>query len=300
MSSYDSVTSSNISVGIVGAGGFIGSHLLGDLRKQNIYLRPFTREDSVLDKYNELNTDVNNLDVLIWAASGVNPYSAEQDHSKKYEELKYWEIVLKEISKKAPNLRIVYLSSGGCTYSGNDSPFRENSPAHGTNAYGHMKIQIESLLLKQNQANQILRLSNVYGPGQKIGRGQGVIAEWIHSAINENALRIYGPLESYRDYIYIDDVVWAIKEVVLREVKTNIYNVGSGEPVTLKSLYTIMNHYFAGSLSTLEMPQRSFDRLGYVLNIDKLLDETDWKQQVEIRAGVEQTIKFELMKRDKE
>ena len=300
MISYDSVTSSNIAVGIVGSGGFIGSHLLRDLRQQNISLRAFTREESVLDKYNELTSDLKKLDVLIWAASGVNPSSAEQDHSKKNEELKYWEIVLKEISKKAPNLRIVYLSSGGCTYSGNDSPFRENSTANGTNAYGQMKIQIESMLMDQIQAHQILRLSNVYGPGQKIGRGQGVIAEWIHSAINENALRVYGPLESYRDYIFVDDVVSAIKAIALREVKTGIYNVGSGKPVTLKTLYSIMNHYFSGVLSTEEMPQRNFDRLGYVLNIDKLVDETDWKQQVDVPNGVEQTIKFELMKRDKE
>jgi UDP-glucose 4-epimerase len=299
MSSDHSATSSKIAIGLVGARGFIGSHLLKDLGKPNIYLKAFTREDSVLDKNNELNSEIKKLDVLVWAASGVNPSSAEIDHIKKDHELEYWRIFLKELSIKAPDLRIIYLSSGGCTYSGNDSPFCENSTANGTNAYGQMKIQIETMLLEQNLTHQILRLSNVYGPGQRIGMGQGVIAEWIDSAIKENALRVYGSLESYRDYIFIDDVVSAVKEVALRELKGNIYNVGSGKPLTLKNLYSILSNFFAESLSIIEMPHRNFDRLGYVLNIDKIMDETNWKQQVDVHTGVEQTLKHELINRGK-
>jgi dTDP-D-glucose 4,6-dehydratase len=47
------------------------------------------------------------------------------------------------------------------------------------------------------------------------------------------------------------------------------------------------------------MPHRNFDRLGYVLNIDKIMDETNWKQQVDINTGVEQTLKHELINRGK-
>lgn len=288
---------SNMSVGIVGSEGFIGKHLLAEFQEGFQHIEHFSRIHTVLNSSQELNEKIANLDVLIWAASGVNPSVAAESPSKVNEELKYWRLLLDEISLKAKNLRLVFLSSGGCTYSDQDTYFSEKSVAEGTNAYGVMKVQIERMLLDRLSSSQILRLSNVYGPGQKIGKGQGVIAEWIHTALENNYVKAFGSLQSYRDYIYVSDVASAVKEIAINKTPQKLFNIGSGSALTLEDLFSVLNKQFDKKLTLLRMEHRSFDRLGYSLNCEEIFKQTSWKPKIDIHEGIDRTVRFELGQR---
>jgi nucleoside-diphosphate-sugar epimerase len=129
-----------ITVGIVGAKGFIGKHVFTDLSKEDFDLDIFARENSPLDRKHKSNKKIVIPDDLIWADSGVNPLVAENNIFKIDEELRYCALLLKEIAKKVPSLRIVYLNSGSGINSGQETPYLEKSIAKGTNAYGKMKL----------------------------------------------------------------------------------------------------------------------------------------------------------------
>ena len=57
----------------------------------------------------------------------------------------------------------------------------------------------------------IARVTNPYGPGQPSGRtAYGIINRWIHLALADEPLTVYGDGAQQRDYIHVDDVVAAL------------------------------------------------------------------------------------------
>lgn len=273
-------------VGIVGSEGFIGKSIEIHLRQKGFKIKTFTRKKSILDSFGNLSRELDDVNTLIWAASGVNPATAATDPSRIEEEVFYWKHFVELIRRNVPDLEVVFLSSGGCTYSGLDSPFTEQSIANGTNEYGLMKLQIEKLISGRIPRYKILRLSNVYGPGQKIGAGQGVIAEWLHSAQVDFNVKAYGSLKNYRDYLYISDLSNAIESLLVTNLNDNIYNIGSGRQTTLEDLFSVITSLVPGGLNLVELENRSFDRPGYVLNCEKFKFQTGWVNRVDLSEGV--------------
>jgi nucleoside-diphosphate-sugar epimerase len=140
-------------------------------------------------------------------------------------ELNEWKIFLKSCgSYLQSNQSIIFLSSGGCIYTAGAQSFSEEDEAFGANQYGRLKIAMENELIKSGLPNSILRVANVYGPNQPYGRGQGVIAEWIHSIQNSKEIRVYGELNSFRDYLFIEDLCFAIQLVIEHEGLEKIFN----------------------------------------------------------------------------
>ena len=62
----------------------------------------------------------------------------------------------------------------------------------------------------------MLRLSNVYGPGQRLGTGQGVVGYWFRALLDDDPIRLFGDPETIRDYVYVDDVAEAFRAAHLR------------------------------------------------------------------------------------
>ena len=49
------------------------------------------------------------------------------------------------------------------------------------------------------------RFSNLYGPGQNLGKLQGLISRLALSAVTRQPINIFVPLDTIRDYVYVDD-----------------------------------------------------------------------------------------------
>jgi UDP-glucose 4-epimerase len=112
------------------------------------------------------------------------------------------------------SVRVVAVSSGGTIYdTGNPPPYSEASPVRPSNAYGEAILAMETLLRDRWPNHVVLRASNAYGPGQPAQRGQGVIAHWFDSVLREQPIRMIGDPETRRHYLYIDDLVGALRSV---------------------------------------------------------------------------------------
>ncbi|MBA7490781.1 UDP-glucose 4-epimerase [subsurface metagenome] len=109
---------------------------------------------------------------------------------------------------------IVFASSGGTIYGeaeyfpiSEDYPFRPQSP------YGISKVAIEYYLdfyQKNNNLDYVsLRYGNVYGPRQDPYGEAGVIAIFIEKMLKGEIPTINGDGEYIRDYIYVEDVAQA-------------------------------------------------------------------------------------------
>jgi UDP-glucose 4-epimerase len=49
------------------------------------------------------------------------------------------------------------------------------------------------------------RLSNLYGPGQKLGKSQGLITQVCVQVLRRQPLTLYVPLDTIRDYLFARD-----------------------------------------------------------------------------------------------
>jgi nucleoside-diphosphate-sugar epimerase len=76
---------------------------------------------------------------------------------------------------------------------------------------------------------RILRLSNIYGPGDaRASTKKNAIQHMVTQLYNNQPIQLYeGGLVS-RDLLYIDDAVRAISLVLEKGEFNSVYNIGSG------------------------------------------------------------------------
>ncbi len=138
----------------------------------------------------------------------------------------------------------IYISSSrvyGFTYDKN-IVFNESSVNH----YNHLNLDFiydgskklaESLLFNySNNVNYnigILRLSNVYGKFNTLDDSTLIKKIIRFKKENKNNLEVNQNRNSKKDYIYIDDVVESIINIMLNIEKTDIYNLSSGNSYSL-------------------------------------------------------------------
>jgi UDP-glucose 4-epimerase len=231
-----------------------------------------------------------NIDRVVWAASKVNPVTAELHPDWCSEEFNFFTQFITCLRSTANlNVHLTFLSSAGCIYSGDDENFSETSVAIGTNAYGKLKRRMELALEESGLSHSILRISNVYGPGQPVGRGQGVIAEWINAINLGRPVRVFGNLGSTRDYIYLDDLTNAMLSTSDNKLQ-GIFNVGSGQSIELRELIRVLASVASKDLEIDYQDARSTDRIHFSLNISKIRTSSSWFPEISLETGIQSSL----------
>lgn len=139
-------------------------------------------------------------------------------------------------------------SSAGGVYGGSaNPPFDEESQPYPLGGYGHLKLAAETAARAFGIASGIPtligRITNLYGPGQRLDKVQGLISHLASSSLTGTPVKIFVPLDTVRDYFYVDDcadlIIRAVERLVVESkgaplVVTKI--LGSGQSVTIGSL----------------------------------------------------------------
>jgi len=143
------------------------------------------------------------------------------------------------------------ISSGGTVY-GPDAPTPtpESAPLWPISAYGVLKVASERYVAlharEHGLAADILRVANVYGPGEPHHGSQGLIG------VTRTALRsgwpvvVYGDGSVRRDFVHVDDVADAVVALARRPDGTRVLNVGSGRSESVLDVI----HMVARSIGT--------------------------------------------------
>lgn len=85
----------------------------------------------------------------------------------------------------------------------------------------------------------ILRLFNVYGPGQDMERmDQGIVSIFLNLVKKNSVIKIKGRKDRFRDLVYIDDVVNAFLHCLKkkRSIKNQIFNIGTGKKIFIHEI----------------------------------------------------------------
>lgn len=133
---------------------------------------------------------------------------------------------------------LFYSSSAGGVYAASTDapPFDERSPVGVLASYGAEKLKQEELFARVATSCGVDlvvgRLSNLYGPGQKLSKPQGLIAHVGHAALRQQPVSIYVPLDTIRDYLFAADAGRMVVEAV--ELKEKSRRAGGAPEATTK------------------------------------------------------------------
>jgi UDP-glucose 4-epimerase len=103
-----------------------------------------------------------------------------------------------------------FASSAGGVYAGVSAPpYDESSPVLPLAPYGRAKLDGEALVASWSQRtgmpSLIGRIANLYGPGQNLGKAQGLISQICRTHLTGQPLSIYVSLDTLRDYLFAPD-----------------------------------------------------------------------------------------------
>ena len=167
--------------------------------------------------------------LIIWAA-GADGVGERQDEG----EVESFTDFVRAISATSSlsNGKVVVCSSAGGVYGASPNPpFSVSSTIAASNPYGADKIAIETIAeadFPRSVTVHIARITNLYGPWP--GPRQGLVNRMCTAAATRKALQIYVPLDTVRDYIYVEDAAeLLLLEAVAADADRSLSLIGSGE-----------------------------------------------------------------------
>ncbi|WP_168916296.1 NAD-dependent epimerase/dehydratase family protein [Microcella flavibacter] len=184
---------------------------------------------------------------LYWCAgAGVTATSAESletevDVFRRF--LEHLESLPEAVRRRGT---VFLASSVGGAYAGAGSPpYDERSPTGALSPYGSAKLAMEAELAATSSRSGvrsfIARITNLYGPGQDLSKGQGLISTIARTYISNQPASIFVPLDTIRDYVYAPDcarvVVASVERTSLLPAGSSIVKViGSSQAVSIGAL----------------------------------------------------------------
>jgi len=195
-------------------------------------------------------------------------------------------------------MRFVYTSSFSVYGSSTKLLASESDPTYLLSNYAASKLLGENYTLIYNKNYEIatssVRYSNVYGYGQSPRNPYcGVLGKFVHNALTNEALSVFGDGEQTRDYTFITDAIDAtILAAVHPKALGDVFNVGTGVETSVNELAEIIANH-VGNVEVLNVPERDIDNIRRrSIDIEKIHQRLGWSPKVNIKKGIEKTLEW--------
>jgi len=298
---------------IFGSSGMVGSSLAKKLDLSNNFssVVPSSRKDTNLFSFEETLSKIEkeSPDFIVNCAAMVGGIVANNELRTEFiiNNLKINLNILESI-RKYKNIKMINLGSS-CIYPlGAEIPIKEDALMTGklepTNSpYAMAKlsaIEIGDSMTKQ-YGHKILNLmpTNLYGQNDNFDLNNshvipGLISRMYQSKLkNESSFNVWGTGKPLREFLHVDDLSNAIEFLIINNIDSGIYNVGSGEEISIFDLANKIKEVidFKGEIV--------FDTNFPDGNPRKLLDSSKlnslgWTPSIKLDEGLKQTYKWFL------
>jgi UDP-glucose 4-epimerase len=194
--------------------------------------------------------------------------------------------VMLEAARRHAVKRFVYVASSSCYGIPDVYPTPESTPADTRYPYALTKYLGEQLVLHWAQVYGFpavsLRFFNVYGPRARTSGTYGaVFGVFLAQLLAQKPLTIVGDGEQTRDFTFVSDVVDALVTAANSDKVGQVFNVGSGRPVSVNELVRQL-----GSPPTEHIPKRPGEPDCTWADISKIRRELGWEPKVDFATGV--------------
>lgn len=193
--------------------------------------------------------------------------------------------------------KIVFVSSGGTIYGiPHTLPIPEDHPTAPICSYGITKLAVERYLHLYHHLHGldycVLRAANPYGEHQRPTAPQGVISVFLHRALHDEPIEIWGDGRVVRDYVYIGDMVRALLQAMHPTGDARTFNIGSGHGLTLHEVVEAIEAVVGHQVPRTMKPARPVDVPANILDISRARAVLGWEPHVALADGIARTMRW--------
>jgi dTDP-L-rhamnose 4-epimerase len=167
-----------------------------------------------------------------------------------------------------------------------------------SSVYGATKLAQENILQSWCQSFgvdlSILRLQNVYGPGQSLFNSYtGIVTLFSNLARQGKQIPVYEDGRITRDFVFIDDVVSAI-EMTMQGKKSSViaYDIGSGQATTILDLARRIAAHYKAPEPHITGQYRNGDVRHASCDISRSISDLDWSPKWDLDSGLLRLFKW--------
>lgn len=172
------------------------------------------------------------------------------------------------------------------------SPHTEKIKEKPRGIYGKCKLQATKLLKNSiyNFPFVILRLYQVYGPGQKNDR----LIPYVINSCLENKKFPCTNGNQFRDFLYIDDFLRAVYLILKnKKCRREIFNIGYGKPQKIKTIIKYINKKIKlGKPQFGKIFMKPHEKFRIFPSIKKANKYLNWYPRINFDKGLDNTIKY--------
>jgi len=290
---------------VTGGAGFIGSHLVERLLQEEYLVTVLDNFSSGkrsnlahLGKAKNLTVqeaDVSNLPQITPFFKGVDwvfHLAALADIVPSIEKpLDYYRsnvhgtVSVLEACRQAGVKRLLYAASSSCYGIAKVYPTPETADISPEYPYALTKNLGEQLVLHWGKVYKlpvaVLRLFNVYGPRARTAGTYGaVFGVFLSQKLHGKPFTVVGDGTQTRDFTFVTDVVNAFVTAAGSDVKNEVFNAGSGKPVSVNRITELLGG------EVIHIPKRPGEPDVTHADISKIRNMLGWAPKVSIEEGV--------------
>lgn len=298
-------------IAVTGAGGFLGSRLLGALeghdvralvRKPVSFLRAAQQvEIDLLSGGPDLADALHGVSAVVHLA-GLNEVAAAADPDRALAETAVASRHVGTAARDAGVARLIYVSTvhvyGALLR--DDMDVTETLPPEPRSVYSVARLASEHLLQAgagDDVSTVVLRLTNAVGaPAHpSVDRWSLVAADLTRQAVRDGRLVLRSSGAQWRDFIVLADVCRIIDACAAGAAAAGTYNLASGRPLTVRGLAELVQERFevaTGSRPPLEAPAHEGPRpRAYRVSTDAL-SSRGVEASTPLAEGIDELVRF--------
>jgi UDP-glucose 4-epimerase len=206
--------------------------------------------------------------------------------------------LLEAVRHCRPDARVVFpgsrLQYGRCE----TLPVTEDHPQRPTSIYGVHKMLGEHYHRlyydTYGLATTVLRISNPYGPHQdRPGASYGIVGTFLRRAARNEAITVYAPGTQLRDYVFIDDLTALFETAATHPVAAGeVFNASGLTATTLRQMaQAVVDVLGRGSVVETDWPSTAaaVETGDYVGSFDKAERLLGWRPTTPLEEGLRLT-----------
>lgn len=290
---------------VTGGAGFIGSHLTDRLlsmgqevvvidnfsngRPQNLSRhagnKNLTVQTADIAEFEKIEPHFKGVDWVFHIAALADIVPSIENPAQYHRSNVDGTISVLEASRKHGVKKLVYAASSSCYGIPDTYPTPETAPIRPQYPYALTKNIGEQMVMHWGQVYKLpavsLRYFNVYGPRSRTSGTYGaVFGVFLAQKLKNKPYTVVGDGTQTRDFTFVSDVVEACVAAAQSNLKNEIFNVGSGRPVSVNRLVELLGG------EVVYVPKRPGEPDCTHADVTKIRKSLNWTAKVSIEEGV--------------
>lgn len=265
---------------LTGSTGFIGRLLLARLQAEGWTVSPWQADIRRVTECEE------RVEVVFHLAALTRHHDFTHQPHESYDVNISGTLAVLNYCQKV-GARCVFTSTSGVyDAAGGQGPLSETASLKPTLPYGISKWVAENLCRQQAQLvpSVILRLFNVYGPGQH----PDFFVPYLLSCLQEGRPLALRMPHAHRDFVYVADVVEALVRTAYFEgTASEVFNIGSGQATRVLDVVRLAQQVWERSAVGLEtVGSHEGEVPAAIADIGRAKQMLAWTPRYDIQAGL--------------